>query len=139
MKKVIVIIITAGVIVLIFAVGCPIRRITGIPCPGCGMTRAFVSLIEFDFSAAFYFHPVFPLVILMIMGFVFVVFRYSYQNKKNVARLDSYDFHVMMDEIFSKLLTKIIICVYFAAFLIVYILRFSTLKDLEQLYFLPIT
>ena len=37
--------------------GCPFRFLTGIPCPGCGMTRAVWALIRLDFSAAFRYHP----------------------------------------------------------------------------------
>lgn len=30
-----------------------------IPCPGCGMTRAWISALHLDFSRAFAFHPMF--------------------------------------------------------------------------------
>jgi hypothetical protein len=36
---------------------CPIKMLTGYPCPGCGMTRACWSLLKLDFAEAFYFHP----------------------------------------------------------------------------------
>ena len=41
-----------------FALGitCPIRFLTGISCPGCGMTRALLSALRFDFQAAFFYH-----------------------------------------------------------------------------------
>ncbi len=38
---------------------CPFRALTGLPCPGCGMTRAWISLLHGDLSAAFRFHPFF--------------------------------------------------------------------------------
>ena len=38
---------------------CPFRALTGLPCPGCGMTRAWISLLHGDLSAAFRFHPLF--------------------------------------------------------------------------------
>ena len=44
---------------LIFLPGCPFRNATGIPCPGCGMTRAWFSALRFDFAAAFSHHPMF--------------------------------------------------------------------------------
>ena len=40
-----------------FKVGCIFQTFLGIPCPGCGMTRAFFSLIRFNFIDAFKFHP----------------------------------------------------------------------------------
>jgi len=42
--------------------GCPIKALTGIPCMGCGMTRAYISLLHGDLRHAFYYHPAFPLV-----------------------------------------------------------------------------
>lgn len=42
-------------------IGCPIKFVTGISCLGCGMTRAWLSLLRLDFSAAFYYHPLFML------------------------------------------------------------------------------
>lgn len=38
---------------------CPVYLILGIPCPGCGMTRAWISLFSGDITKAFYFHPAF--------------------------------------------------------------------------------
>ena len=36
---------------------CPIQAITGFPCPGCGMTRAALALLQLDFARAFAMHP----------------------------------------------------------------------------------
>ena len=41
----------------LFLTGCPIHRLTGVPCPGCGMSRALFSLVKFDFAGAWYYHP----------------------------------------------------------------------------------
>lgn len=38
---------------------CPIRYVTGISCPGCGMSRAWLSLLRLDWAGAFAFHPLF--------------------------------------------------------------------------------
>ncbi len=38
-------------------IGCPIRYVFGVQCPGCGMTRALLSVLRFDFASAFAFHP----------------------------------------------------------------------------------
>lgn len=39
--------------------GCPILNVLGVPCPGCGMTRALLNALRLDFSAAFAYHPMF--------------------------------------------------------------------------------
>ena len=41
---------------------CLFRRITGLPCPSCGMTRAFVALGHRDFHTAIYFNLASPAV-----------------------------------------------------------------------------
>ena len=50
-------------------IGCPIRFLTGISCPGCGMTRAVISLFSHNFTDAWYFHP-----LVFILPFVILVF-----------------------------------------------------------------
>jgi hypothetical protein len=41
----------------LFGIGCPIKFLTGISCPGCGMTRATWKLLTLDLPAALDFHP----------------------------------------------------------------------------------
>lgn len=50
---------------------CPILAITGIPCPGCGMTRAFFSAARLDFIGAFRYHTMFWSVPLLYLCFLF--------------------------------------------------------------------
>ncbi len=56
-----------GAIVLFYAllewlgVTCPIKFLTGISCPGCGMSRAWLAALRLDWRAAFAFHPLFLL------------------------------------------------------------------------------
>jgi hypothetical protein len=38
-------------------VPCIIKYLTGISCPGCGMSRACISALQLDFAAAFAYHP----------------------------------------------------------------------------------
>lgn len=54
---------------------CPLYFMFGIPCPGCGMTRAFISLLKFDISQAFYYHPLFPVVIVCGIVMVLIYFK----------------------------------------------------------------
>lgn len=53
--------ILAGVLVvwMIFLPGCPFRNLTGIPCPGCGMSRAWWAFLRLDIREAFRQHPMF--------------------------------------------------------------------------------
>jgi hypothetical protein len=43
---------------------CAFRRTTGIPCPGCGLTRAMAALARGDLLAALRLHPFAPLFLL---------------------------------------------------------------------------
>ena len=42
---------------------CPFRQMTGFSCPGCGMTRACRAFLTGDIRGAFYYHPLFPLLL----------------------------------------------------------------------------
>ena len=64
-----------GAAALIFhalGIGCPIRWLTGIPCAGCGMTRALISFATCHFREAVRFHP---LVFAVPPAFLLWVFR----------------------------------------------------------------
>ncbi len=54
-----------------FVLGCPIKRIFGFPCPGCGMTRGCMALLRLDFAEALRWHPLCPLVPAMAALYVF--------------------------------------------------------------------
>jgi hypothetical protein len=41
---------------------------TGLPCPGCGLTRSFVCLAHGRLAEAFRWHPLGPLVFLVVAG-----------------------------------------------------------------------
>lgn len=44
---------------------CLFYNTTGVPCPGCGMTRSFLHLFKGHIGKAFHFHPLFPLVVFI--------------------------------------------------------------------------
>lgn len=43
----------------IFDIPCIFNLIFKIPCPSCGMTRAYINLLHLDFIGAFRMHPMF--------------------------------------------------------------------------------
>lgn len=45
----------------LLGISCPIKFMTGISCPGCGMTRAVLSATAFHFAKAFSYHPLWVL------------------------------------------------------------------------------
>ena len=53
---------------------CFFRSTIGVPCPGCGLTRAYFALLSLDFKAAFAYHPLFwyiPIVVIVSLVFYF--------------------------------------------------------------------
>ena len=59
---------------------CIVKSILGVPCPGCGMTRAAICAIRLDFIGAFEYHAMFWSLPLLVLYFLYdgCVFR----NKK---------------------------------------------------------
>lgn len=48
---------------------CLFRRITGIPCIGCGLSRAWLAALRLDICSAFRYHPMFWSVpVLMLLA-----------------------------------------------------------------------
>jgi Protein of unknown function (DUF2752) len=43
---------------------CPVKSALGIPCPGCGLTRASLALLKGEFAAAFRTHAFAPVLLL---------------------------------------------------------------------------
>lgn len=58
------------VLFAVFQIPCIITFLTGCSCPGCGMTRAYISLLRLDFKGAFYYHPLWPFVPVFGLGFL---------------------------------------------------------------------
>ncbi len=64
---------------------CPIKYITGISCPGCGMTRAWLSLLlRGDLEAAFHYHPLFWILIPGVPLFL-CRHRFSQMTRKTAS------------------------------------------------------
>lgn len=62
----------------LFAIGCPIKFVTGLSCPGCGLTRAWLSLFALGPAAAFALHPLFwsvPFIVILAVMYQNDVFK----------------------------------------------------------------
>lgn len=58
-----IIILFCAVLVYLLAevlLGCPFKKVFGISCPGCGLTRASLAALSGDLPWAFALHPLFP-------------------------------------------------------------------------------
>lgn len=50
---------------------CPFLHVTGLPCPGCGLSRAMVTLLEGDWDTSLELHafaPLFVVALLLVIG-----------------------------------------------------------------------
>lgn len=88
----------------LLGITCPIRALTGISCAGCGMSRAWLSLLQLDIASAFRYHPLF---LLPVPAALLLLFR---------SRLDQRAFRAGIGAI----------CV---AFLVVYLVRLFAPDD----------
>lgn len=47
---------------------CPFAVLTGVACPGCGLTRAASALLRGNVDLALDYHPLIPLLVLIFLG-----------------------------------------------------------------------
>lgn len=73
----IVVMLFSVMIIYYFDIGCLFYKVFGIPCAGCGMTRAFIAALHLDFQSAFKFHP-----LVFITPFMTGVFIFSDRFEK---------------------------------------------------------
>ena len=57
-------------ILYISPLSCPFLSLTGIPCLGCGMTRALISVLRLDFKSAFSYHFMFWSIPILYLAFL---------------------------------------------------------------------
>ena len=68
----------------IFSVSlCPIKAIFGITCPGCGMTRGFMAILNFDFKTAYEYNvlsvPIFlGIAMYAVFAIIDIIFDKNY-------------------------------------------------------------
>lgn len=65
---------------LLFHKFCPVALLTGYPCPGCGMTRAFMLFLTLHWGEAFSMHPM----IFLWIPYLLYLFWYRYYLQRPV-------------------------------------------------------
>lgn len=71
------ILLVAAAFVLFFVLfhkNCIFSLLIGYPCPGCGLTRAFICVITLHFKEAFFYNP--SIYLVAVVAFYFFVCRY---------------------------------------------------------------
>lgn len=61
LKSTVVFLLFLTLIYVLTDTNCMFEAVLGIPCPGCGLTRATLAFLQLDFAKAFQFHPLFLL------------------------------------------------------------------------------
>ena len=67
---------------------CPFKLLTGLPCPGCGITRAIMLLFHFDILGAFKMSPNVVFAILMILFAPIIIFNYYYYKIDYIEKIN---------------------------------------------------
>lgn len=64
---------------------CVFHEITGLKCPGCGITHMLFALINFNFKEAFFYNPlVFIYFPLLIFYYFYMLYLYIYNKKDKI-------------------------------------------------------
>ena len=82
----------AGVLILLLYfldIPCIFKKFLHIPCPGCGMTRAYIRLMHLDIKGAFSYHPLFWTVPMGLLFYLYDgnVFKAKWLNNTLIILL----------------------------------------------------
>lgn len=61
---------------------CPLKMLTGFPCPSCGITKSMVYFYQGNFSKSIHFHLLGPFAILFCL-FMIILLTIELKNKKD--------------------------------------------------------
>ena len=62
----------------VYFLPCVFKGVTGMPCPGCGMTRACLAILQGEFTTAWRYHP---FSFLLIGLAILIVFQPEYTQE----------------------------------------------------------
>jgi hypothetical protein len=93
--------ITVGICCWVFiwivtGTSCVFRSLTGLPCPGCGSTRAVGALLRGHIREAFDFHPLIFVTLILIAAYILArIFKLKIFNSTKNKRLNIFLFFVL--------------------------------------------
>lgn len=93
---------------------CVIKQLCGLPCPGCGGTRAFYHLFLGEFGSSLYMHPAVIYGVLAYLHFMAVFFYRKHISKCIEEReiVIAYYMYIAVGIILLQWLVKLIIIFY---------------------------
>ncbi len=66
---------------------CPIKKITGLYCPGCGVTRMCLSILKGNFYQAFRYNPLIFISLPFFLFYYFICLFETYKKKPSKIRM----------------------------------------------------
>lgn len=72
-----------------YGIPCPIHKLTGLYCPGCGISRMLLSLVRFDLYQSFRYNPL-AFIYLVLFGIYTLVNLFYYIKNKSIIKLNNY-------------------------------------------------
>lgn len=66
---------------------CPLKMLSGFPCPGCGITKSLVYFYEGDLQKSLYYHVLGPVVVLFCMVTIAVLSTELITKKEYFTKL----------------------------------------------------
>lgn len=81
-----------------FYIPCIFREITGLKCPGCGITHMIFDMLNFRFVEAFYENPLVFIYFPFIVAYYFyMTYLYIYNKKDNfLTKISNYTWVVLI-------------------------------------------
>ncbi|MDR2547626.1 MAG: DUF2752 domain-containing protein [Lachnospiraceae bacterium] len=67
---------------LLTGTSCAIKSTIGVPCPGCGLVRSYLSLLTSGWREAFSYHPLFAYLPLFILVWIVKRYRHGSENPR---------------------------------------------------------
>lgn len=80
-----------------FGIPCPVHYFTGFKCPGCGVSRMFISLMKLDFKSAFEANRLLLVTLPVIASLLFVYFfRYIKKGSRKISKAENIIYIVLI-------------------------------------------